>query len=53
MNLNIEAGLLDAFKAAAALQGKEMTAIVIEFIESYVREKLPGGRPPKRTPRRT
>ena len=51
MNLNIAADLLDAFKAAAALQGKEMTAIVIEFIQNYVRENLPETRPPKRTRR--
>jgi ParG len=36
MNLNVEVSLHDAFKAATAVQGKNMTDVLIEFIENYV-----------------
>ena len=38
MNLNVELGLHNAFKAATAAQGKNMTDVLIEFIEDYVRK---------------
>lgn len=38
MNINVEASLHNAFKAAAAMQGKEMTEVLLEFIESYVKK---------------
>jgi hypothetical protein len=36
MNLNVEISLHNAFKAATAAQGLEMTAVLLEFIEKYV-----------------
>jgi hypothetical protein len=36
MNLNVEISLHNRFKAATAAQGLEMTAVLVEFIESYV-----------------
>jgi len=38
MNLNVEATLHDAFKAATAAQGKNMTDVLLEFIDSYVKK---------------
>ncbi len=38
MNLNVEVSLHDSFKAAAAAQGKNMTDILVEFIEEYVKK---------------
>ena len=36
MNINVEVGLHNAFKAATAAQGLEMTVVLLEFIENYV-----------------
>ncbi len=36
MNLNVEVSLHDAFKAATAAQGKNMTDVLLAFIEDYV-----------------
>jgi len=36
MNLNVDVSLHDAFKAATAAQGKNMTDVLMEFIEEYV-----------------
>lgn len=36
VNVNLEASLHDRFKATAASQGRQMTEILIEFIERYV-----------------
>jgi hypothetical protein len=36
MNLNVEANLHDAFKAATAAEGKKMTDVLLEFIQRYV-----------------
>ena len=36
MNLNVDIDLHNAFKAATAAKGLEMTAVLVEFIESYV-----------------
>jgi hypothetical protein len=38
MNLNVEVHLHDAFKAATAAQGKNMTDVLLEFIEQYVQK---------------
>ncbi len=49
MNINVEVSLHNAFKAAAAMQGTEMTEVLLEFIRSYVQKHTPGalkkGRP--------
>ncbi len=36
MNVNIEVSLHNAFKAATAAKGTDMTTVLMEFIESYV-----------------
>jgi len=36
MNLNVDIDLHNAFKAATAGKGLDMTTVLIEFIESYV-----------------
>jgi ParG len=36
MNLNVEVNLHDAFKAATAAQGDNMTDVLTKFIEDYV-----------------
>ena len=38
MNINVSVPLHNAFKAATAAQGKEMTAVLLQFIEGYVRQ---------------
>jgi ParG len=49
MNLNVEADLHDAFKAATAAQGKNMTDVLMKFIEDYVSKH---GVAPKKKPGR-
>ena len=36
MNVNIEVSLHNAFKAASAAKGTDMTVVLQQFIESYV-----------------
>ncbi len=36
MNLNVEVALHDAFKAATAAQGQNMTDVLLKFIQDYV-----------------
>jgi hypothetical protein len=36
VNINVEINLHNAFKAATAAQGLDMTVVLIEFIENYV-----------------
>jgi hypothetical protein len=36
MNLNVEVPLHDAFKAATAAQGQNMTDVLLQFIRQYV-----------------
>ncbi len=36
LNLNIEADLHNAFKAATAARGENMTDVILKFIEDYV-----------------
>lgn len=38
MNINIPVQLHNNFKAAAALQGEDMTTALLRFIEDYVKE---------------
>ena len=49
MNINVEVTLHDAFKAATAAQGDNMTDVLIEFIQDYVaRNGLAGKKKPRR-----
>jgi hypothetical protein len=41
MNLNVPIELHNAFKAATAARGQNMTDILLEFIESYVAKHAP------------
>jgi hypothetical protein len=41
MNLNVPIELHNAFKAATAAQGLNMTDILLEFIQSYVDKHAP------------
>jgi hypothetical protein len=41
MSLIISPDLHRKFKLATAVEGKEMTAVLLEFIEQYVKEHLP------------
>lgn len=36
MNINVEVSLHDAFKAATASRGENMTDVLMEFIQDYV-----------------
>lgn len=38
LNVNVPQSLHSSFKAAAALEGKRMTDLLIEFMKKYVRE---------------
>lgn len=38
MNINVEVSLHDAFKAATAAQGENMTDVLMQFIEDYVKK---------------
>ncbi len=49
MNLNVEVSLHDAFKAATAAQGENMTDVLLRFIEDYVAKN---GVTPKKKGRR-
>ena len=44
LNINIDTELHTAFKAAAALERKRMTDLLVEFIQAYVREHSTGKR---------
>jgi predicted HicB family RNase H-like nuclease len=47
LNIRIAVELHNAFKAATASQGKEMTPILLEFIEQYVTKHMPAALPKK------
>ena len=49
MNINVEVSLHDAFKAATAAQGVNMTDILMQFIQDYVGKN---GLAPKKKARR-
>jgi predicted DNA binding CopG/RHH family protein len=36
VNINVEVNLHNAFKAATAAQGVDMTTVLMEFIQNYV-----------------
>jgi hypothetical protein len=38
MNVNVEVGLHDAFKAATAARGENMTDVLLQFIEEYIKK---------------
>lgn len=38
VNINIPIGIHNSFKAATAAQGENMTDVLLEFIEEYVRK---------------
>lgn len=48
MSLAIDRDLHDAFKAAAASEGKKMSHVLIEFIKRYVKQHAPAVRPGKK-----
>jgi metal-responsive CopG/Arc/MetJ family transcriptional regulator len=41
MNMNLPSDLHDAFKAATAAQGQNMTDVLMQFIQDYVQKHLP------------
>jgi predicted HicB family RNase H-like nuclease len=43
MNLNVPIDLHNAFKVSTAAHGKNMTDVLIEFIQQYVHENYPKG----------
>ena len=47
MTINIDRKLHQAFKAAVALEGKEMSEVVLQFIEAYVKAHMPAALPKK------
>jgi hypothetical protein len=49
MNINVEVSLHDAFKAATAAHGDNMTDVLMEFIQEYVAKN---GLAPKKKARR-
>ena len=49
MNINVELGLHDAFKAATAAKGENMTDVLLQFINDYVGKN---GLAPKKKGRR-
>jgi hypothetical protein len=49
MNINVEVSLHDAFKAATAAHGDNMTDVLMEFIQDYVAKN---GLAPKKKARR-
>ena len=49
MNINVPVDLHDAFKAATAVQGENMTDVLMKFIEDYISKH---GVEPKKKARR-
>jgi predicted DNA binding CopG/RHH family protein len=45
VNINLEISLHNAFKAATAAQGVDMTTVLQQFIESYVARYGPAPKP--------
>lgn len=48
VNINVETGLHNAFKAATAAQGVDMTTVLMEFIENYVAKYKSASKPKSR-----
>jgi hypothetical protein len=44
MNLNVPVSLHNAFKAATAAEGKDMTTVLLQYIQQYV-DKHPMNKP--------
>jgi uncharacterized protein (DUF1778 family) len=42
LNMNVPRDLHDAFKAATAAEGKQMTDVLLEFIQEYVQQRPAG-----------
>lgn len=38
MNINVEVSLHDAFKAATAARGENMTDVLLDFIKDYIKK---------------
>ena len=38
MNINVEVSLHDAFKAATAARGENMTDVLLQFIQDYIKK---------------
>ena len=50
MNINVEVSLHNAFKAATAAKGTDMTTVLMEFIQGYVAKQ--GSTTPQKKGRR-
>ena len=48
MNLNVPVKLHHSFKSVTAAAGQNMTDVLLEFIEDYVRRHSPATKKPKR-----
>jgi hypothetical protein len=44
MNLNVPIELHNSFKSVTAAQGKDMTTVLMQFLQSYVEKNAPKGR---------
>ena len=44
MNLNVPVALHNSFKSATAAKGLDMTTVLLEFIENYVKSSTKGRR---------
>jgi hypothetical protein len=49
MNLNIEATLHNQFKSVTAAEGKNMTDVLLKFIQDYVAKNQAGTPRPRRS----
>jgi hypothetical protein len=47
MNLNVPVKLHNSFKSVTAAEGENMTDVLLEFIEDYVRRHSSAARKPK------
>ena len=46
MNINVEVGLHNAFKAATSARGENMTDVLMKHIQDYVDKHMPAGLKP-------
>lgn len=47
MNLNVPVKLHNSFKSVTAAEGENMTDVLLEFIEDYIRRHSPAAKKPK------
>lgn len=47
MNLNVPIELHNSFKSVTAAQGKDMTTVLMEFIQNYIDKHTPSTSKPK------